>query len=390
MDVIPYSRQSINEEDISLLTKTMTSDFLTQGPRIPEFERALEGYFGVQHAIVCSSGTAALHLAYASAGINSNSVGIVPAITFAATANALRYQGADVRFCDVDPATGLISIESLEECLSQVSEEQKEKNNLITPVSFAGAVAPLAKCAKLASQHNFILIEDASHSPGASTRDAEGEKISSANGQYALASTLSFHPVKHICAGEGGAVLTNDQKLAEKAGQLRSHGINRPFNENDEMPWYYEQENLGWNYRLTDLQATLGLSQLSRLDHFLTKRRHLAQRYEDLLKESPFKEHIDRPHYEDGHAWHLYVIRFKDKDLRNLAYKFFKSKNILTQVHYIPVYKHPYYQKQLEGFQLPGAEKFFQSCLSIPMYADLNEAEQDRVLETLRLFLHQG
>ena len=390
MDEIPYSRQSINEEDISLITQTMTSDFLTQGPKVPQFERALERYLDVEHAIVCSSGTAALHLAYASAGINSKSLGIVPAITFAATANALHYQGADVKFCDVEPDTGLISIESLEDCLSQVTDEQKENCNLITPVSFAGAVAPLAKCQALASQHNFILIEDASHSPGASRLEGNADKIFSANGKNALASTLSFHPVKHICSGEGGAVVTNDKELAERARQLRSHGINRPFNDSDEMPWFYEQENLGWNYRLTDIQATLGLSQLNRLDHFLAKRRQLAKRYDEIIKESPFKEHIERPPYEDGHSWHLYVIRFKDKDLRNLAYKFLKNKNIFTQVHYIPVYKHPYYQRGLEGFQLPGAEKFFQSCLSIPMFPDLKEIEQDRVLENLELFLHQG
>jgi len=390
MDVIPYSRQSINEEDISLLSKAMSSDFLTQGPKIAEFEHALEEYFGVKHAVVCSSGTAALHLAYAAAGMNSESLGIVPAITFAATANAVRYQGGEVQFCDVEPDTGLISIESLQECLSRVSEKQKEKNNLIAPVSFAGAVAPLAQCQKLASENNFILVEDASHSPGASTPDDQEGTISSCSGIHALASTLSFHPVKHICAGEGGAVLTNDLHVAQKALRLRSHGINRPFTETDDMPWYYEQESLGWNYRLTDLQATLGLSQLSRLDDFLAKRRKLARRYDQRLRESPFQEHINCPPFERGHAWHLYIIRFKEESLRNLAYKYLKSKNILTQVHYIPVYKHPYYQKQNQGFQLPGAEKFFQGCLSIPMYPDLKEKEQDRVLETLEQFLLKG
>ena len=368
----------------------MTSDFLTQGPKIAEFENALEEYFGVKHAVVCSSGTAALHLAYASVGVNSESLGIVPAITFAATANALRYQGGEVQFCDVEPDTGLISIESLQECLERVPDKQKEQYNVIAPVSFAGAIAPLAQCKQLASENNFILVEDASHSPGAYTPDDQKGTISSCSGTQALASTLSFHPVKHICAGEGGAVLTNDLHVAQKALRLRSHGIIRPFNESDEMPWYYEQESLGWNYRLTDLQATLGLSQLSRLDDFLAKRRKLASRYNQILSQSPFKEHINCPPFEQGHAWHLYIIRFKDACLRNLAYKYFKSKNILTQVHYIPVYKHPYYQEQNQGFQLPGAEKFFQSCLSIPMYPDLKENEQDRVLKTLEQFLLKG
>jgi UDP-4-amino-4,6-dideoxy-N-acetyl-beta-L-altrosamine transaminase len=390
MDLIPYSRQSINEEDISLVTKTLSSDFLTQGPRVPELEKALESKMGVDHAIVCSSGTAALHLSYASAGINQESMGIVPAITFAATANALRYQGAEVLFCDVEPDTGLISVSSLEECVSQVSDEQKEKINLITPVSFAGSVAPLKKCKEIAEKNNFTLIEDASHSPGAWKNNQNDEQIFSANGEHALASTLSFHPVKHICAGEGGAVLTNNAELACRASQLRSHGIKRPFSDVDETPWFYEQETLGWNYRLTDLQAALGLSQLTRLEQFLVKRRTLAKRYDQILRKSPFNEYINCPPFEDGHAWHLYIIRFIDHKLRNQAYKFFKSKNILTQIHYIPVYKHPYYQKNLEKFRLPGAEAFYQSCLSIPMYPDLNNHEQDRVLETLEIFLTKG
>ncbi len=390
MDLIPYSRQSINEEDVSLITKTLTSDFLTQGPRVPDFERALEDKLGVKHAVVCSSGTAALHLSYASAGINEKSLGIVPAITFAATANAMRYQGGSVRFCDVEPDSGIISISSLEESISKIPDEQKENINLIAPVSFAGSVAPLTECKEIAEKNNFCIIEDASHSPGAWKYNKKNEKIYSANGIHALASTLSFHPVKHICAGEGGAVLTNDSKVAEKAAQLRSHGIKRPFNEIDEKPWYYEQEDLGWNYRLTDLQATLGLSQLSRLEQFLTQRRALAKRYDQILKQSPFREHIQCPPFEDGHGWHLYIIRFIDPSLRNQAYKFLKSKNILTQVHYIPVYKHPFYKKNLQEFSLPGAEAFYQSCLSIPMYPDLKQKEQDHVLNSLETFITQG
>ncbi|MBT3666569.1 MAG: UDP-4-amino-4,6-dideoxy-N-acetyl-beta-L-altrosamine transaminase [Opitutae bacterium] len=390
MDLIPYSRQSINEEDISLVTKTLSSNFLTQGPRVPEFERSLESKMGVNYAIVCSSGTAALHLAYASAGINEKSLGIVPAITFAATANALRYQGAEVLFCDVEPESGLISVSSLEECISNITDEQKENLNLIAPVSFAGSVAPLISCKEIADKNNFVLMEDASHSPGAWKYDQSDEKMYSANGKHALASTLSFHPVKHICAGEGGAVLTNDEELAQKASQLRSHGIKRPFNEDDDMPWYYEQEALGWNYRLTDLQAALGLSQLARIEQFLMKRRALAKRYNQILSQSPFKEHINCPPFEDGHAWHLYIIRFLDHNLRNQAYKFFKNNNILTQIHYIPVYKHPYYKKHRKNYSLPGAEAFYQGCLSIPMFPDLNEAEQDRVLETLETFLTKG
>ncbi len=387
MDLIPYSRQSITEEDISMVVKIMNSDFVTQGPQIPLFEEKLKEYFGVSHAVACSSGTSALHLAYAASGINMDSLGIVPAITFSATANAFRYFDAKVQFCDVDPESGLISIDSMEECISGVSEEQREKINAVTPVSFAGSVPNLAHCKEIASAKNFLLIEDASHSPGAWHEDISGQKTFSLDGNNALASTISFHPVKHICCGEGGAVLTNDPILAEKASTLRSHGINRPFKDCDEKPWFYEQNDLGWNYRLTDIQAALGISQLHKLDTFLSKRRKLAKRYDRLLSETPFKNHIARPLYENGHAWHLYIIRFFDKSLRNSAYKFLKEKNILSQVHYIPVYKHPYYRDLLGEINLPGAESFFERCLSIPLYPDLKEEDQDRVVDTLEQFL---
>ena len=391
MDPIPYSRQSINKDDIDMVTSTMKSDFLTQGPKIRDFENAIEQTLEVKHAVACSSGSSALHLAYSAAGITSQSLGIVPAITFAATANALRYQGAEVKFCDVDPKTGLICTDSLEEVIKKIPDSQKEERNLIAPVSFAGRVAPLPKCTEIAKANNFILIEDASHSPGAWVKKDIGEgQYFSANGEYALASTLSFHPVKHICAGEGGAVVTNNSELAEKAARLRSHGINRPYDDKDEMPWYYEQEDLGWNYRLTDLQASLGHSQINRLNDFLFQRRRIARRYDELLRKEPFKKHISPPPYEDGHAWHLYIIQFLEKEQRNLAYKFLKERKIFTQIHYIPVYRHPYYQNLIGSMSLPGAETYFESCLSIPLYPNLSEHQQDRVLECLALFLEKG
>ena len=389
MDLIPYSRQSISEEDISLLIETIKSDLLTQGPKIGDFENSIANFFNVKYSVVCSSGTAALHLAYAALGVNHNSLGIVPAITFAATANAFRYQRADVQFCDVDPETGLILLDSLEECMANVSEKQKEECNVIAPVSFAGSVAPLDKCRNIAEKNNFFVVEDGCHSPGAWKENHQKKIIKSGACINTIASTQSFHPVKHICAGEGGAVLTNDPKVAEKAKKLRNHGINRPYNDSHEKPWYYEQEDLGWNYRLTDIQATLGMSQLQRLASSLETRRYLAQRYDQALAQSPFEEHITRPALEKGHAWHLYVIKFKDYKLRDLAYKFFKSKNILTQIHYIPLYKHPYYSKDLGELNLPGAESFFKSCLSIPLYPELTEIEQNRVMDTLEQFLNR-
>jgi perosamine synthetase len=388
MDLIPYSRQSVSDEDISLLVETLNSDLLTQGPKIAEFEKSIANFFDVKHSVVCSSGTAALHLAYAAIGVNHKSLGIVPAITFAATANAFRYQRAAVQFCDIDPETGLISLDSLEECMANVSEKQKEECNVIAPVSFAGSVAPLEECHKIAQKNNFFVVEDGCHSPGAWKENHKNKIIKSGECTNTIASTLSFHPVKHICAGEGGAVLTNEAKVAEKAKKLCNHGINRPYDDSHEKPWYYEQEDLGWNYRLTDIQATLGMSQLQRLANSLKTRRYLAKRYDQVFAQSPFKEHITKPTLETGHAWHLYVIKFKNDKLRNLAYKFFKSQNILTQIHYIPLYKHPYYSKDLGEFNLPGAESFFKCCLSIPLYPELSEIEQDRVMDTLEQFLN--
>ena len=389
MAFIPYSRQSISGKDVTSVSQVMESDFLTQGPKVEEFENELSSWFGVKHTVACSSGTAALHLAYASAGVEEGSLGIVPAITFSATANALKYQSAKIKFCDVSPETGLIDPESLDQCLEQVSDEQKEKTNVVVPVSFAGSVAPLDKCSALARAHGFGMIEDASHSPGAWKDGSSGSKTKSASGEWEDAATLSFHPVKHICCGEGGAILTNSERLAEAARKRRSHGIARPFDENHETPWRYEQEDLGWNYRLTDMQASLGISQLKRLDDFLAQRRSLASRYHELLKEKPFCDHFELPAVDQGNAWHLFVIRFKQEGRRDLAHKFLKKRNVLTQVHYVPVYRHPYFERMMGKIRLPGAESFFKGCLSIPLYPNLSENDQDRVIEELGHFVGQ-
>ena len=384
---IPYSKQSISPEDISSVTEVLSSDFLTQGPKIEDFENELSEHFNVKHAVCCSSGTSALHLSYASLGVGEKSIGIVPAITFAATANAFRYQGARVIFCDVEPETGNLCLNSLEEILQQISPKQKDEVNLISPVSFAGCVGPLHECKKLAAMHDFKIVEDASHSTGAWKKTQDDELITSGSCKYTDASCLSFHPVKHLCCGEGGAILTNSSHLAEKSRNLRSHGISRPYSEDHPTPWFYEQLELGWNYRMTDLQATLGISQLSRLDHFLNQRTKLASRYDQYFAEKRFSEHIIRPVFEKGHAWHLYIIRFKKEGFRDLAHKYLKSKGIGSQIHYLPVYRHPYYEGIYGRIRLPGAETFYSGCLSIPLYCDLMEKDQDRVVEELYNFL---
>ena len=282
MDLIPYSRQEISEQDIAEVGRVLRSSFLTQGPEVELFERALIDRFQVNFAICCSSGTAALHLAYAALGVKQESFGFVPAVTFSATANAFRYLGAQVIFCDIDPETGIIDLNSLEK---QLVKFRKKSDAIcaISPVSFAGKVAPLEECRKLADTFGCSLVEDASHSAGAYGIESHGHDDKSITSKSLDASCMSFHPVKHICAGEGGVVLTNNEDIAWKANRLRTHGIVRPHGDDHPTPWLYEQSELGWNYRLSDLHSVLGRSQLSRLDKSIAKRKKIALNYTSIF-----------------------------------------------------------------------------------------------------------
>ncbi len=387
--MIPYSRQNITESDLSAVSRVLKSDFLTQGPQVEAFEDALKVKFSVNYAVLCSSGTAALHLSYASIGVGPKTIGIVPAITFAATANAFRYLGAEVRFCDVDDRTGLLCLSSLEEILRDLSLDACDCPGVISPVSFAGATAPLADVQKCAKKYGFRVVEDASHSPGSFIKNSRNS-YRSATCEYSDTACLSFHPVKHICCGEGGAVLTNDKQIGETARKLSSHGIVRSYDKANQTPWFYEQTELGWNYRLTDIQAVLGKSQLSRLDEQLEIRRKLASIYDQAFSQSPFKDCFECPVANIGHAWHLYIIRFKKAGLRDKAYRFLKNKGIMTQIHYIPVYRHPYYEKRYGELRLPGAEKFYHSCLSIPMFPTLSDEKQKEVIKQIGIFCEKS
>ena len=260
--------------------------------------------------------------------------------------------------------------------------------NLVAPVSFAGALAPLEETAKIAHRYGVSLVEDAAHSPGA-WREENGIRHRSGACEHSQAAILSFHPVKHICCGEGGAVLTNDIELADRIVHLRNHGISRPNDSDNSRPWFYEQSALGWNYRLTDIQSALGISQLARLDQFLERRRFLASRYQNALSTSPFSEILSLPPTNPGHAWHLYVIRFNKTGHRDKALLFLKKHGIHTQIHYIPIYRHPYYEKLLGKIRLPGAETFYESCLSIPLFPKMTDSEQDRVIEKLGEYAKQ-
>jgi UDP-4-amino-4,6-dideoxy-N-acetyl-beta-L-altrosamine transaminase len=385
---IPYSRQWIEEQDIQSVAQVLQSDYLTQGPAGEVFERSLASYFGVKRAVVCSTGTAALHLAYAGMGVNEKSLGLVPPITFAATANAFLFLNAEVTFCDVDPVTGLLATENLESVMQERSFDSSAVN-LVAPVSFAGALAPLGESARIAQRFGFSLVEDAAHSPGAWNEDG-GTRERSGACDHTQAAILSFHPVKHICCGEGGAVLTNDEELADRITHLRSHGIARPNDPDGTRPWFYEQTELGWNYRLTDIQSALGISQLARLDQFLERRRVLASRYQNALSTVPFSDICSLPLANPGHAWHLYVIRFHKTGQRDKAHLFLKERGIHTQIHYVPIYRHPYYERHFGKIRLPGAEKFYESCLSIPLFPKMTDSEQDRVIETLANYAEQA
>ena len=385
--MIPYSRQSIQPSDIEAVTNVLTSPWLTQGPMVPQLEDGLTKTLRVDYAVGCSSGTAALQLAYSSLGVDSSSLGIVPAVTFAATANAFRNLGAKVIFCDVNGDDGIISLDSLERCLEEVRENHKFNKGVISPVSLAGKTAPLEEIFHLAQKYEFKVVEDASHSPGAYFLDDKGNKDYSGSCKWTDAATVSFHPVKHICCGEGGALLTNSEEIARKAQLLRSHGISRDTDQSKNRPWYYEQVELGWNFRLTDIHAALGVEQLKRLPESLARRHSIAERYAQFLSDEAFTQWIDLPEVKHGHALHLYVIRFKQPQHRDQAYHFLKERKIMTQVHYIPLYRHPYHKAEYEPVDFPGAEAYFQHCLSIPMHAALTKVDQDRVVEAIAEFL---
>lgn len=369
--VIPYGRQWIDESDIESVVETLRSDFVAQGPKVSAFESALCELTGARYAIAVSSGTAALHLSCLGLGIGNGDCGIVPAITFAATANCLRYVGANVAFSDVDSRTGLASPEHFSKALREQADAK-----VMLPVSYSGAVPDLVDISKLAQSAGLFVIEDAAHSIGA----GYGDSGRSASCEHSNAAILSFHPVKHVCAGEGGAVLTNDETLARRVRKLRSHGIE------PREGWGYDQTDLGFHYRMTDLQAALGLSQLRRLPGFIERRRELVGQYEAAFASEPFCSRIRVSNTDSNSSHHLFVVHFKGEAERKAAYEFFHRHNVRAQVHYMPVYRHSYYGGGNARSCL-GAERFYSTCLSLPLYPLLKDEEQEYVIRCLAAFL---
>lgn len=382
MKKIPYGRQNITEQDISAVIEVLKSDWLTQGPKIAEFEEAFAQYVGAKYAVAVSNGTAALHLCTLSLGVKPGDKVITTPITFAASANCVRYAGGDVVFADIDPETYLLDIQKVEKLLK---DSPKGTYKGIIPVDFAGRAVDLEAFRKLADEYGCWIIEDACHAPGGYFMDSQGQKQQCGNSNFADLAIFSFHPVKHIAAGEGGMITTNDEELYHKLRVLRTHGIQqRPeLRQFDHGVWYYEMQELGFNYRLTDFQAALGVSQIKRANEGLKRRKEIAAVYQEAFREAPFVKR--QSGVVEGHAYHLYVVEFeKRKDLIN----YLRTKNIIAQVHYIPVHLMPYYQQfGWKPGDMPHAEAYYSRCLSLPMYPTLTNEEQDYVIHCVREFL---
>ena len=382
--IIPYGRQTITDADIEAVVSVLKSDFLTQGPSIAEFENKFATYVGAKYAVALANGTAALHLCAMALDVNKTSRVITTPITFAASANCVRYCGGEVHFADIDPATFLLDINKVRELLQK---HPKGYFSGIIPVDFSGNAVNLEAFRKLADDYGCWLIEDACHAPGGYFTDSNNIEQKCGNGVFADLAIFSFHPVKHIATGEGGMITTNDKALYDKLILLRTHGITKEAskfqNQPDEVAqggWYYEMQELGYNYRLTDFQAALGISQLTRADKNLERRRTLARQYDIAFKGSSILTPLSTP----GNAYHLYVIQVSR---RLELYNYLRAHNIFAQVHYVPCHLMPYY-KQF-GFKkgdFPNAENYYDKCLSIPMYHSLSDEDQSFVIKTILEF----
>lgn len=373
---LPYGKQTLDEKDIQAVTEVLHSDWLTTGPKVKEFEEALARRAGARYAVVLNSGTAALHAAYFAAGVGPGDEVITSPITFAATANAALFLGAWPVFADVRRDTVNIDPEKLEQHITPHTK-------VLAPVDFAGHPADLDAVMDIARRHNLVVVEDAAHALGAKNR---GRPV----GSLADLTIFSFHPVKHITTGEGGAVVTNNEQYYKKMLAFRSHGIIREKENLSEWhgPWYHEMHYLGYNYRITDIQCALGISQLRKLDSFLEKRRALVDCYNQGLRS---EEKIELPVTLEEFlpAWHLYTIRLKGGNPpRRALFEELHRAGIGAQVHYLPVYWHPYYQES--GYRkglCPAAEDYYQRTLSLPLFPDMNQDDVNRVVSALHIFL---
>ena len=392
--VIPYGRQNITQEDINVVIDALQSDYLTQGPKILEFEKAFAEYVGSTYAVAVSNGTAALHLCALALDVKDGDKVITTPITFAASANCVRYCGGEVVFSDIDPDTYLLDIEKVK-ALLEASPKGTYKG--IIPVDFAGRAVDLEAYRKLADQYGLWIIEDACHAPGGFFNDTNNSSQNCGNSKFANLAIFSFHPVKHIACGEGGMITTNDEILYKKLLALRTHGITKNESDysnsiefangtttpTDAYPgWYMEMQTLGFNYRLTDFQAALGTSQLQRADDGMVKRREIASIYNEAFRGKSFIQ--GQSGVVEGHAYHLYVIEAED---RLGLYNYLRENKIFAQIHYIPCHLMPYY-KQLgwAAGDMPNAENYYKNCISLPMYPTLSTEEQNYVIDKITAY----
>lgn len=389
--IIPYGRQNITQEDINAVVTSLQSDFLTQGPRIQEFEEKFAKYIGCKYAVAVSNGTAALHLSALALGVESGQKVITTPITFAASANCVKYCGGEVIFSDIEPDSYLLDIEKVKELLKEAPRGTYQG---IIPVDFAGRAVNMEEFRKLADEYGLWIIEDACHAPGGYFVDSQNKIQNCGNGNFAELAIFSFHPVKHIACGEGGMITTNDEVLYKKLLTLRTHGItknemefsntiyfaNGHNSDQEHYPgWYMEMQSLGFNYRLTDFQAALGTSQLKRAEEGLLKRREIALIYHEAFKNKSFIR--GQSGQIEGHAYHLYVIEVDD---RLGLYNYLRMHNIYAQIHYIPCHLMPYYRKigWKEG-DLPKSEKYYRKCISLPIYPNLESKEINFIIEKI-------
>jgi len=380
--MIPYGRQSISEEDIASVVEVLRSDYLTQGPAIPAFEQAIVSYCGAQHAVAVNSATSALHLACLALGVAKGDRVWTSPNTFVASANCALYCEAQVDFVDIDPASYNMSVDQLSEKLAQ-AEKIGCLPKVVIPVHHSGRSCDMKRISELGKKYGFKIIEDASHAIGGKYG---GEAVG--NCHYSDITVFSFHPVKIITTGEGGVATTNQPDMARKMELLRSHGITRneaEMTQESEGTWYYQQTDLGFNYRMTDMQAALGRSQMDRLNEFVSRRHEIAERYQTLLSGTPVT--LPGVSGESYSAWHLFAVRLQLGAINRTHREVFdamRQAGIGVNIHYIPVYLQPYYQRM--GFRkgyCPESEKYYAEAISLPMYAGLTDSQQDRVVSAL-------